>query len=299
MIKAGPFCLCVPRSRHSSLVTRHSFPYNIPMKLDRSRPIGVFDSGVGGLTVARSIRKHLPGEDIIYFGDTARVPYGNKSRSTIIRFSWEIMTFLMKHRVKMVVVACNTASSFSLPSLVRYYPLPVTGVIRPGVKEAVRVTENKRIGVIGTSSTIASGSYAKELSKFGRPYKLFSQGCPLFVPLVESGLIDDPVTYEMAGRYLNDLKANGIDTLILGCTHYPLLKEVIGDVIGHGVSLVDSSLAVTKEVKEILARNGLEAPAGKKKGSMKCYVSDDMEGFRKLARMILHENVSVKKVALV
>ncbi len=293
------FAEATRRERHFSLLTFHFSLYNIPMKLDRHRPIGVFDSGVGGLTVARSMRKHLPGEDIIYFGDTARVPYGNKSRSTIIRFSREIMTFLMKHRVKTVVVACNTVSSFSLPSLVRYYPLPVTGVIRPGVKEAVSVTENKRIGVIGTSSTIASGSYAKELAKFGRAYRLFPQSCPLFVPLVENGLVDDPVTYEMAGRYLNDLKASGVDTLILGCTHYPLLKEVISDVIGHGVSLVDSSLAVTNEVKEVLAKNGLEAPPGRKKGNMRCYVSDDREGFRKLARTILGESVDVKKVSLV
>jgi glutamate racemase len=268
------------------------------MKTNNRRPIGVFDSGVGGLTVARSMRQHLPEEDIIYFGDTARVPYGNKSRPTIIRFSGEIMTFLMKHKVKMVVVACNTASSFSLPFLSRNYPLPVIGVIRPGVREAVRLTENGRIGVIGTSATISSGSYAKELARVSRDCRLFPQSCPLFVPLVENGLVDDPVTYEMAGRYLNDLKANGVDTLILGCTHYPLLKEVIGDVVGHGVNLVDSSYVVAKEVLAVLEKNGLKAPERKKAGTMECFVSDDREGFRKLARMIMGEDVDVEKVAL-
>lgn len=268
------------------------------MKKDRKRPIGVFDSGVGGLTVARSIRKHLPAEDIVYFGDTARVPYGNKSKSTIIRFSNEIVTFLMKHKVKMVVVACNTASSFSIPSLQKNYPIPVTGVIRPGVKEAVRSSDSGRIGVIGTASTIASGSYAKELSRFGDAYKLFSQSCPLFVHLVENGLTDDPVTYEMAGRYLGDMKANGVDTLILGCTHYPLLKEVISDVIGHGVNLIDSSYAVTREVEDILDKNDLRARRRGRSGSMKCFVSDDREAFRKLARMIMGENVAVKKVSI-
>lgn len=268
------------------------------MKKSNSYPIGVFDSGVGGLTVARSMRKHLPEEDIIYFGDTARVPYGNKSKSTIIRFAGEIMKFLMKHKVKMVVVACNTASSFSLPSLKKNYTLPVIGVIRPGVKEAVLVTQNKMIGVIGTASTIASGAYAKELARRGPSYKLFPKSCPLFVHLVENGLTDDPVTYEMAGRYLGDIKANGVDTLILGCTHYPLLKEVISDVIGHGVNLIDSSYAVTREVGDILDKESLRSTKNRA-GTMKCFVSDDRESFRRLARMIMGEDVDVKKVSLI
>ncbi len=267
------------------------------MKSLKNRPIGVFDSGVGGLTVARSIRRHLPEEDIIYFGDTARVPYGNKSRKTIIRFAREIMAFMMAKRVKTVVVACNTASSLSLASLKKSYPVPVIGVITPGVKEAVRISKTGRIGVIGTSSTISSGSYEKELVKMDPRCRIFSTRCPLFVPLVENRFINDTITYEVARRYLGRLKKKRVDTLILGCTHYPILKTVIADVMGR-VKLVDSSLAVAEEVKEVLFKKGLGTCLKKGSGKMKCFVSDDVEGFRKVARIFLKEDFSAERAVL-
>jgi len=263
----------------------------------RNRPIGIFDSGVGGLTVARSIRRELPDEDIIYFGDTARVPYGNKSKPTIIRFAREIMDFMMKNRVKMVIVACNTASSFSLASLKKHYSVPVIGVITPGIKEAARISRNKRIGVIGTSSTISSLAYEKSLEKEDPACRIFSKSCPLFVPLIENRFVSDPVTHEVVRKYLKGLKANGIDTLVLGCTHYPLLKTAIGKVMGD-VNLVDSSSAVAKEVKELLSWKDLGAVRKSRCGRMRCYVSDDKEGFRKTGGIFLREKIDVKKVTL-
>ena len=260
-------------------------------------PIGVFDSGVGGLTVVRSIRRFLPEEDIIYFGDTARVPYGNKSRSTITRFCREIMSFMMAKRVKMVVVACNTASSLSLPLLNSEYPVPVIGVITAGVKEAARVSKNKRVGVIGTSSTVSSGAYGKELSKLGGKYKVYSKACPLFVPLVENKFLSDPITYQVAKKYLKELKNKRIDTLILGCTHYPLVKKVVRDIMDN-VELVDSSIAVAKDVKERLAREGLQAKKTRSRGKTIYYVSDDPEGFSKTAGIFLKEKIKAKRVTL-
>lgn len=267
------------------------------MKSRQNRPIGVFDSGVGGLTVVRSVRRRLPNEDIIYFGDTARVPYGNKSRTTIKRFSREIVDFLVKNHVKMIVAACNTASSLALPSLKKKCPVPVIGVIAPGVKEAVRLSKNRRIGVIGTDSTISSSAYEKELAKIDPSCRLFSKSCPLFVPLVENRFFSDRVTRQVAGKYLTELKKKRIDTLILGCTHYPLLRKVIGHIMKDAV-LIDSASAVAKEVKRILAERKLETVAGKTRPAVKCFVSDDAEGFKKTAGIFLREKISVKKVVL-
>lgn len=263
----------------------------------RKRPIGIFDSGIGGLTVARSIRRQFPGEDIIYFGDTARVPYGNKSRDTVIRFADEIMAFMEGKNVKTVIVACNTASSLSLEYLKRNYSVPITGVIIPGIKEAVRMTTTGRIGVIGTRSTISSGAYDRALRKTDLPYRLFSASCPLFVPLVENAFTRDKVTYQIAEKYLKPLKAKRIDTLILGCTHYPLLKTVIGKVMGP-VKLIDSSFAVAKEVKKELSGSEIKTSRSGSRGKMKCYVSDDVEGFRRHAGLFLREKIDVKKAVL-
>ena len=266
------------------------------MKSKRNRPIGIFDSGIGGLTVVRSVRKHLPNEDIIYFGDTARVPYGNKSRATVIRFSREIMDFLVKKRVKMVIVACNTASSLSLALLKKNYRVPVIGVIRPGVKGAVSLSRNKRIGVIGTASTISSGAYKKELGKVDKTCHVFPQSCPLFVPLVENRNFSDPFTWRIVETYLKDLKKKRVDTLILGCTHYPLLKRVIGEVLS-GVRLVDSSVAVAKNAKETLMRKKLQV-TGKRRSLVEYYVSDDPGEFCKSAGIFLKEKIKAKKVVL-
>ncbi len=267
------------------------------MREERNRAIGVFDSGVGGLTVVRSIRRCLPNEKIIYFGDTARVPYGNKSPEAVKRFSREIMEFLRSKGVKMVVAACNTASSLALPSLKREYPVPIIGVIDPGVREAVRISKNRRIGVIGTNSTIDSRAYDRGIKKIAPSCRLFSKSCPLFVPLVENRFLTDPVTYQIAERYLRDMKKKRIDVLILGCTHYPLLKKVIGDVL-NDITLVDSAAAVAKTVKEVLNRKNMAADSRRRRADVKCFVSDDAGRFKKTACIFLREEIRVKKVAL-
>ena len=197
----------------------------------------------------------------------------------------------------MAVVACNTASSLSLNAIKNEYGIPVIGVITPGVKEAASVTRNKKIGVIGTNSTVSSKSYDREFAKVDKSCKIFSKPCPLFVPLVENMFLKDKVTYMIAEKYLKDIRTKKIDTLILGCTHYPLLKRVISKV-AKGVTLVDSSLAVAKEVKAILEKKGLDAPKRKAPGKVSYYVSDDAEGFGKTASLFLKERISAKKVIL-
>jgi glutamate racemase len=219
--------------------------------------IGVFDSGLGGLTVVKELIHHLPNERIVYFGDTARVPYGTKSSETIIRYSREIVRTLLKHKVKMVVVACNTASSLALDVLKKEFNLPILGVIEPGAQKASEVTRNKRVGIIATSSTVKSGKYARKIVQLNKNIAVMSQACPLFVPLVEEGWFDHAVTYQVARQYLGDMKKKKIDTLILGCTHYPLLKGVLHNVMGPRVQLVDSAQEVALQVKELLTRKKL------------------------------------------
>ena len=262
-----------------------------------NRPIGIFDSGVGGLTVFSEVEKTLPQEEIIYFGDTARVPYGTKSKETVTRFSVENVEFLMKHNVKLVLVACNTASSLSLEFLKRCFRVPIIGVIEPGARKAVNKTRNNKIGVIGTNATISSGAYEKAIKKISSKMIVYSQRCPLFVPLAEEGWIDEEVTYDIASVYLSKLKKTGIDTLILGCTHYPLLKNTIKKVMGPKVSLVDSAQEVAKEARVVLDAGGiLNGSSGKKKH--KFFVSDEPEHFIKLAQAFLNRKMScVKKAA--
>jgi len=220
-------------------------------------PIGVFDSGLGGLTVVKEIIHHLPNEKIVYFGDTARVPYGTKSSETIIRYSREIVKTLLKHKVKMVVVACNTASSLALEVLRKEFHLPIFGVIEPGARKASEVTRNKKVGIIATSSTVKSGKYAKQIVHLDKKITVTSLACPLFVPLVEEGWFDHAVTYQVAQQYLSGMKKSKIDTLILGCTHYPLLKQVLHNVMGPRVQLVDSAQEVALEVKDLLTSQRL------------------------------------------
>ena len=259
-----------------------------------SRPIGIFDSGVGGLTVFSEVEKALPKEEIIYFGDTARVPYGTKSKETITRFSVENVEFLMKHNVKLVLVACNTASSLSLDFLKRCFRVPMIGVIEPGARNAVSSTRNNKIGVVGTNATIISGAYEKAVKKINSRISVYSQSCPLFVPLVEEGWIDDKVTYDVASVYLKGLKGKGVDTLILGCTHYPLLKNIIKKFMGSKVSLVDSATEVAKEAKFILDASGLlnENP-GKKRH--KFFVSDEPGPFIRLSERFLKRKMECVK----
>ena len=262
-----------------------------------TRPIGIFDSGVGGLTVFSEVEKTLPREEIIYFGDTARVPYGTKSKETITKFSVENVEFLMKHNVKLVLVACNTASSLSLEFLKRCFRVPIIGVIDPGARNSVDRTRNNRIGVIGTSATISSGAYEKAIKKISSKMAVFSQNCPLFVPLVEEGWSYKSVTFEVASTYLNSLKKKKIDTLILGCTHYPLLKNVIRKVMGNKVSLVDSAGEVAKEAKSILGAGGLmNKKPGEKKH--KFFVSDEPEQFIRLGERFLNRKMKCVQKAV-
>jgi len=253
------------------------------------RPIGVFDSGVGGLTVVKELIRQLPFEDIIYFGDTARVPYGIKSKETVIRFSIENILFLLKHEVKLICVACNTVSSFALPVIKSHFRVPIVGVISPGVREAVYATQNKRIGVIGTKGTIKSRAYEFEIKQLDPAAKVTATACPLFVPFVEEGWLRGDVVIKVAKTYLRPLKEAGVDTVILGCTHYPLLKPVIKEVLGENVTLIDSAQQVAVEVKKILAAEDILNKG--RKGKNKFYVSDNPEWFSSLAKRFLGHTV--------
>ncbi|MFA5096361.1 MAG: glutamate racemase [Candidatus Omnitrophota bacterium] len=259
------------------------------------RPIGVFDSGVGGLTVVRELIRRLPHEDIVYFGDTARVPYGIKSKETVIRFSIENILFLLKHKVKFICVACNTVSSFALPEIKNHFRVPLVGVIAPGAREAVYATRNKRVGVIGTKGTIRSRAYENEIRQLDPGVRVTGAACPLFVPFVEEGWLKGEVVRTVVRHYLQPFKTAGIDTLILGCTHYPLLKPVIKEVMGSGVTLIDSAKQVAIEVNEILAGEGLLQKTGK--GRHQFFVSDNPEWFSSLAGRFLGRTVrNVRKV---
>lgn len=221
------------------------------MKYDK-RPIGVFDSGIGGLTVLKEIIKLLPEEDTIYLGDTAHLPYGTKSEETVIRYSIDNTRFLLQHDIKLLVVACNTASAVSLPALRKEFSLPIIGVIDAGARAAVKATKNRRVGIIGTETTIRSSAYTKAMKAIDPDIETIGRPCPLFVPLVEEGWTDDAIAVMVAERYLHPLQEEGIDTLVLGCTHYPLLKNAIHKVMGDGVRLIDSAEETALEVKQIL-----------------------------------------------
>ncbi len=248
--------------------------------------IGVFDSGLGGLTVVKELMRQLPRENIVYFGDTARVPYGTKSKEAIIRFSQENTMVLLDQRVKIIVVACNSSSSYAIPRLERTFNIPIIGVIEPGAKRAIEKTKNGRIGVIATSATIASGKYENTIKKLNKKAKVFSRACPLFVPLVEQGWMDKKVTFDVACEYLKDLKKENIDTLVLGCTHYPLLKKIIQKVMGQKVTLIDSAETVAIKVKSILERMN-QVKAKKEKPTYKFIVSDKPQDFRRVANTFL------------
>jgi glutamate racemase len=259
-------------------------------------PIGVFDSGLGGLTVVKALMKRLPHEDIVYFGDTARVPYGTKSKEAIIRFSQENTEILLKHQVKMVVVACNSSSSYALPTLKKVFDLPIIGVIRPGSKKAVELSKNKKVGVIATSATIKSQEYARTIKEFDRRTEVLNQACPLFVPLVEEGWLSRDVTEEVAKIYLSSLKKAQIDTLILGCTHYPLLKDIIKKVMGPKVQLIDSASEVALEVERLLTKMNLRNKK-KTKAKYSFLISDRPQEFKKIAKKFMgYELLGVRHV---
>ena len=263
----------------------------------RGNPIGVFDSGVGGLTVVKEIERLLPGERIIYFGDTARVPYGTKSKETVTRFSVENVKFLLKFKVKLIVVACNTSSSLALRALKQKFNLPLVGVITPGVLKAVSLSKNKRIGVIGTKATIASRVYEKTIKKISPSSMVFSQSCPLFVPLAEEGWLANKVAKDIAKEYLGYFKNKKIDTLIPGCTHYPLLKGVIKEVIGKKVMLVDSAGQTACAVKDTLSGKNLLSLRKKRHSDSRFFVSDEPAGFISIGQRFLGRSIRfVRKV---
>jgi glutamate racemase len=257
---------------------------------DPASPIGVFDSGVGGLTVVRELQRQLPGESVVYFGDTARVPYGNKSPETVIRFARESASFLLSRGVKLIVVACNTAASVSLPALLSHCPVPVVGVIDPGARAAAEATRTGRIGVIGTLGTITSGAYQRALREHAREAVITAQPCPLLVPLVEEGWLDTRITRAIVEEYMGPMRSEGVDTLVLGCTHYPLLKPVIGAVMGPEVALVDSAESTAAGVRTLLAASRLGAPALQEPGSS-FYVSDIPMKFQEIAQRFLGRSI--------
>lgn len=248
-------------------------------------PIGVFDSGVGGLTVAREIISQMPNEGIVYFGDTARVPYGSKSKDTIIKYSRQIVNFLQTKNVKAIVIACNTASAFALDILKTEINIPIIGVIHAGAITATKTTKVGRIGVVGTNGTISSGIYEKTIHEINSELEVIQKACPLLVPLVEEGLINDSVTDEIISRYVSELKSRHIDSLVLGCTHYPLLYNTFRRIMGEGVSLVNPAYETAKELKSLLIRENLCAGDGEVFHEF--YVSDMAERFSDFASSIM------------
>lgn len=261
-----------------------------------NRPIGVFDSGVGGLTVVKEIMKILPDEDIIYFGDTARVPYGNKSPQTVTKFSFQDTRFLISKNVKAIVIACNTASAMSLENVQKNFELPIVGVIRSGAIAAVNETKSGRIGLIGTEGTICSRAYEKEIKKLYPSGYIFGVPCPLFVPLVEEGWADSEIAYMVATEYLAGFKAKNIDTLIMGCTHYPLLKKVVGSIMGDDVKLINPAKETSIEIKEILNEMDM-CNIANRNPVYQYYVSDNPEKFSSIGNNFLNREIlNIQKI---
>lgn len=260
------------------------------MKDISKNPIGVFDSGVGGLTVVKELMKILPGENIIYFGDTARVPYGTKSEKTIREFSVQNTKFLLSQNVKVIVIACNTSSAIALNDIQSIANLPVIGVIEPGAVASVGTTKNKRIAVIGTTATISSKAYEKKIKSLDMTIEVYSKACPLFVPIVEEGWFNHKIAYLAAEEYLTELKRYSIDTLVLGCTHYPLLKDTIQKVMGEKVKLIDSGVKTARVVKKILQENNL-LNQSEQRPYYKFFVSDLPQQFKKIGEMFLGKEI--------
>jgi len=271
------------------VVERQSKTQNRKSKMSAESAIGVFDSGIGGLTVLHQIIEALPNENTVYLGDTARAPYGSKSTETVLRYSFENSEFLAEKGVKMIVVACNTSTAIALERLRTALTLPIIGVIEPGVRRAVASSKNKKVGVIGTEATIQSGAYTRALKAAEPGIEVYSRACPLFVPLVEEGWTDNAVVEMTVRAYLGSLKQSGIDTLILGCTHYPLLKKAIRKYLGKKVRLVDSAEETAKEVQATLKKLSLAKGAGR--ASHGFFVTDAPERFIKVGRRFLGDKV--------
>lgn len=262
------------------------------------KPIGIFDSGIGGLTVLKEIIHELPHESTVYLGDTARVPYGIRSPETVIRYSYENTQFLFSKDIKLLVVACNTASSISIEAIKEKTSIPVIGVLEPGARAAVSATKNKRVGIIGTEATINSSAYTKAIQRIADGIETYTQACPLFVPLVEEGWTDGPITKAIAEKYLQGLLEKGIDTIVLGCTHYPLLKHVIADVMGEHVTLIDSAVETSYVVKKILQEKELLREQ-KKAPERKYFVTDSPDRFLEVGERFLGQNMThIEKIMI-
>lgn len=257
-------------------------------------PIGVFDSGIGGMTITRELIRQLPDERLVYFGDTARVPYGSKSRETVIAYTKQILHFMETKEVKAIVVACNTISAYALEAVRDSVNVPIIGVVKPGARVAANATKNKRIGVIGTEGTVRSGLYEKFIHEIDPDIQVFQKACPLFVPLVEEGWWHDSVTTEVVQRYLAEIREKEIDTLIMGCTHYPLLRSTIREVIGSKVNLVNPAYETAVEIRRILEwKDLLCSPGGDPAGEKYEFcVSDDPERFRSFAASVLKFDIA-------
>jgi glutamate racemase len=256
----------------------------------RERPIGVFDSGIGGLTVLKEIIRQLPDESTIYLGDTARVPYGMRSPETVTRYSFENTQFLSSQEIKLLVVACNTASAVSLDAIKAKVSIPVIGVIEPGAKAAVQATKNRKVGVIGTDATVKSNAYTRAIHAIDNNIEVIGLACPLFVPLVEEGWTEGHITALIAGEYLSRIQGKGIDTVVLGCTHYPLLKNVITEVMGEHVRLIDSAVEISYEIRKTLEALGMKR---EQQGNSlrKFFVTDSPERFLKVGERFLGQKL--------
>lgn len=263
--------------------------------VNQSAPIGIFDSGVGGLTVAREIMRHLPHENIVYFGDTARVPYGNKSKDNIIKYSRQIIKFLKSKEVKTIVIACNTASALALDVVREENSIPIIGVVEPGARAALSVTETKKIGVIGTEATVRSAMYEKIIKSFDSEVTVVAKACPLFVSLVEEGFRKHPITDEVIDFYLADFKSSDIDALILGCTHYPLLRTKIRGYVGDKINLVNPAYETAMDLKRLLRDQHMENPEKEEHGSYSFYVSDAADKFKEFANSILPYDIEITR----
>lgn len=260
------------------------------------RPIGVFDSGLGGLTCVKEIMRIMSGEDVIYFGDTGRVPYGTRGADTIVKYVRQDIRFLQSFDIKMIIIACGTASSAALPWLADEITTEITGVVEPAAMLAMKATKNKKIGVLGTAGTIRSGKYPEYIKKLNPEIDVVQKACPMFVPLVENGYAKSDVTRTIAAEYLEDIKAAGVDTLVLGCTHYPLIKDTIREIMGEDVTLIDSGASAANWAYDMLKER--EMLSDNKKGKLRYFVSDTTEDFVRLGSLFLEQEIceSVERI---
>ena len=270
---------------------------NVSVENRKKTPVGVFDSGVGGLTVAREIARQLPNENIVYFGDTARVPYGSKSQNTIIRFSEQIIRFLKTKQVKAIVIACNTASALALDAVRDEFGIPIIGVVIPGARAAVEATKNRKIGVVGTDATVQSGMYTKIIQGMAPDVTVIEKACPLFVPLFEEGFKEHVVTQEVIEYYLESMRSTDIDAMILGCTHYPLLRSKIREYMGEEIQIVNPAYETAMDLKRILHEQDMENDGATEEHSRySFYVSDAAEKFRRFANTVMPFDVPTTNV---